>query len=1077
MVWISNSDIEKRLQKSYAARRKYEEESSTGGEGFYSGTETLRLENEKKPKKDERSLTRKITDFAGTAGKEIAKDVSGAYKRTGAGLAEVIADVSGTSEEMQKDWREEMDNASKGAIAAIKKMKDPKLSAEEKQRWQKVLDLNNERLKAAQEASQERSDEVIERTDPRRGGADIARIGTDIATFGIGAAARGATTGARIARGAGEGAALSGAASLPTQYAEDKDIELSDLLVDVGAGGILGGVGGKFSRNRPTAPPAVVDEVDEPITNTKYLLPSHEDSLRARLDEIDSELDTFRGGSSFTREADMTGDPVVRTGGRATNAGEPDMRVGLNQRAGKVAPERGGFDNNAEEARRLMRERKAVEHELNGLASIQKFDDAANPKLDISEPQTQRAVDNELQAIQETLPETPAKKVNQITDYFRSPPQVLKRIGLKDTADVVEKSFEGYRRELAKEHALIRGWMDRVPDEGASQRIFNFLDGDPINLTGQEAAVAREIRQHLEGWADRLNLPKEKRVTDYITHIFEGDFKGDSIDPGLSRILQDKPSGKVYNPFTEKRIGEKGYVEDVFRALDAYTRRSTRQVNMEPAMKLLADTSKNVDDRTARYLIRLNHRIAMKPTQVDEILNDVAATITGDRFGPNAGVRAAQAWRNNIYRATLGLNIGSAVRNLTQATNTFAELGTRDTLAGYTKLIRALGEKGGGFDSALYREMEDMGIFDNAIHQQDQVSTALRSTLKNVDEGLWAMFNTAEKINRGSAYLGAKGKALRKGMSEEAAQKYAQDVVGRTQFRFNDIETPLALRGQVTKTLTQFQSFNIRQADFLGDITKGALKGNPKEMAKVVRWIGANIGMAALLGNILGIKWWSSIPINPDFRGVESPTVKLGKGAWDIAQGKDEFGNEKPRGEIATDFATDLGIKNLIPGGTQGMKTAEGLEAVNQGASMTEGGRTRFPIQDTGRNQLQAGLFGQYSLPEAREYFDSGGKPLSDKQSQMLASVPDDQRDPYYGFFQSLQGKSTEKKALGKEIDTAVKDRNFERGRRLADEHNATIDEMVSALESQIGDLPDDLMKYINDTYRVNYTYYRNKNK
>src|SRR5690606_41610 len=139
------------------------------------------------------------------------------------------------------------------------------------------------------------------------------------------------------------------------------------------------------------------------------------------------------------------------------------------------------------------------------------------------------------------------------------------------------------------------------------------------------------------------------------------------------------------------------------------------------------------------------------PSKVDKLLNDVIGTITRDKFGMNAGVRASQAWRNNIYRATLGLNVSSAVRNLTQATNTFAELGTRDTVAGYAKLVRALGESGrsklrGGKPSELLQELIDEDIVGDAIHRQDEVTSALKQTMERVDQGLWAMFDTAELL-------------------------------------------------------------------------------------------------------------------------------------------------------------------------------------------------------------------------------------------------------------------------------------------------------------------------------------------
>jgi len=61
----------------------------------------------------------------------------------------------------------------------------------------------------------------------------------------------------------------------------------------------------------------------------------------------------------------------------------------------------------------------------------------------------------------------------------------------------------------------------------------------------------------------------------------------------------------------------------------------------------------------------------------------------------------------------------------------------------------------------------------------------------------------------------------------------------------------------------------------------------------------------------------------------------------------------------------------IIPqvGGAQIKKTWDAWQAVKRGASVTATGRERFPIEGLA-DKIQALLFGQYSIPEAQEYFD-----------------------------------------------------------------------------------------------------------
>ena len=48
--------------------------------------------------------------------------------------------------------------------------------------------------------------------------------------------------------------------------------------------------------------------------------------------------------------------------------------------------------------------------------------------------------------------------------------------------------------------------------------------------------------------------------------------------------------------------------------------------------------------------------------------------------------------------------------------------------------------------------------------------------------------------------------------------------------------------------------------------------------------------------------------------------------------------------------------------------------------SYTDSGNLRFPVEDTIKNRVQAGIFGQWANKNAREYFDNERKPLKEKQ-------------------------------------------------------------------------------------------------
>lgn len=67
-------------------------------------------------------------------------------------------------------------------------------------------------------------------------------------------------------------------------------------------------------------------------------------------------------------------------------------------------------------------------------------------------------------------------------------------------------------------------------------------------------------------------------------------------------------------------------------------------------------------------------------------------------------------------------------------------------------------------------------------------------------------------------------------------------------------------------------------------------------------------------------------------------------------------------------------------------KTTQGLKMFDKDnpvpGSYTDSGNLRFPVEDTAINRIQAGLFGQWSNKNARDYFDNERQPLREKQIQ-----------------------------------------------------------------------------------------------
>ena len=585
------------------------------------------------------------------------------------------------------------------------------------------------------------------------------------------------------------------------------------------------------------------------------------------------------------------------------------------------------------------------------------------------------------QALEESLPKAgmDVKKKVSALDYFRTPEHVLKKIGLEDESKNLRTSFEGYQKDLKTEISRITDWSKQAPGEEASRNIFRYLDGESVPLAPNEQKVADEIRPYLEQWANKLGLAKDRQISHYITHIFEQDLVQKEFDDDLARIIRDKIPGSVYDPFLQERLGGQGYVQDVWRALDAYVKRGTRKFNMDPALSKMALAGEKLDIQSFNYVKSLGDRINMRPTDTDVLVDNlIKQTPIGYKYGNRPVAVISRKIRQTIYRSTLGLNLGSALKNLTQGANTYAELGEKNTVKGYMDLARR-GTK----------ELYDEGVLDDNLIQ-DRKFNAVKSFWEKADKGLFYFFETAEKINRGSAYYGAKAKAIGEGMDERQAVEYAKELVRKTQFAFGSIDAPVALSGDVAKTFTQLQSYTIKQSEFLAD------KAMKKDLAGLMRYAGANMFMVFTVGQALGMKPQDMVP---SFR-LETPLFKVGGAIKDSLsldpdtrqQGQDDF------------------VKSMylgVPAGSQIKKSVEGLTSANQGYSASKSGRVQYPIPQDPVTKARATAFGKSALPQAQEYYDKKRQVLGEKQTETYKALPPERKQNYYDSI--IKGREMEK--------------------------------------------------------------------
>ena len=121
--------------------------------------------------------------------------------------------------------------------------------------------------------------------------------------------------------------------------------------------------------------------------------------------------------------------------------------------------------------------------------------------------------------------------------------------------------------------------------------------------------------------------------------------------------------------------------------------------------------------------------------------------------------------------------------------------------------------------------------------------------------------------------------------------------------------------------------------------------------------------------------------------------------------GDDEVSDEYKWQVVRDEILKPLSYFLLPTGAAQVWKTVQGIEAVAKGGSYkyTKDGelKMQFPVEDANvLDYAKAGLFGKYSLDEAKTYIDSGFKSLTEKQTQAYEKL----NLPYADYLEYLDG-------------------------------------------------------------------------
>lgn len=733
--------------------------------------------------------------------------------------------------------------------------------------------------------------------------------------------------------------------------------------------------------------------------------------------------------------------------------------------------------DNLEQAKRFNEPAKVVNELANTPDPVATYDRSP----EVQEAAKVEAVE-QVQASPDIADQFKSKDQSMVTLLAMSPSQVLESRGLRGGADNkgidlhanVVKGLTAANKANEDASKVLTEIKKALPESPEAQRqIVDYIEGKRLTLTGFDAKVADDIKGLLDGMKAELEQMGYKTLDDYFPHLF------DTKSPQVQKLFKGKVTGEVkFGNLKERLSDSDDYSRDIMDVMSQYVQGFNRKKYLEPAIKPLAD---------------LKTQVAMSENEVKFFDKYVEQLMGQGSKLPDGLGKALGAQRMISSVATMGLNPGTAIRNMTQGVNTIAQIGPRYSAIGTLNGARMLATKEGREELARVGVMEG-GISQNYFDAMVKPGVVGRAK-KGADvavKGMMSMIRLTDISLRAQAYAGAKALGKAKGLEGEALENFAIKQTVDTQFMTSAVDMPIAFNGQAVRSLTQLATFTGKQAGFLTRMGIKLVKGSDgkftmKDAGSVLAAVATATAATELLKPVIGMRETEWIPFYDQVSGLwgdsgdpvyRSPAARLLFGDGKGKSGLVELLKAGDKADQIGEFIND-NWSAIVPAGTQIKKSVEGYQTTETGVSRNDKGNIRY-LQDMDvESQFKASLFGQYTTDSGRQWIKDNFPTLSEKQTETVDSQPTRELKEQYAEFYSAkkaidytvetdEGKAKGRTAVYGEVKNSLNSGDINKGSRIAEEYNAAVDKAFAKYRQENPDMPkeleDELLKstYIN---------------
>jgi hypothetical protein len=578
------------------------------------------------------------------------------------------------------------------------------------------------------------------------------------------------------------------------------------------------------------------------------------------------------------------------------------------------------------------------------------------------------------------------------TEYSRAVQELGENT--KTYAQIVEEFGENNAKKIAQANTWFRSQYDSLLDRINETRR-QIYPNNPEKLIPKRSDYYRHFKEVSQGFEGLKNL-------------IESDA---GISSTMSRLSQTTQPKTKWLSLAQRRLGLETDVDAVGGFLN-YLKYAEYAIHVDPHISKFRALAEELDNLTLeginkdkvnnfiRYLTNFSNSLAGKSNPLDAPLQEI--------FGRKAF--KILNWANSRVKANVIVgNLKSSVAQFFNIPLGVASAGPIQATKTLPITLKNILTDGADYkESAFLRER-----YFNSYNKFD------KSMIDNAKKLAGWITSIGDEIGTKYIWDMHKAKAIAEGISNPI--RYADDMTRSLVAGRGIGEMPLIQQSKVFQLIAPFQlevtnlwhvmkdfvdekkfgkfatlfvmsylmnrgAEKLRGSDVVMDPIQAVMEAVEAYKEEEDKKLGVMRAGGRLAGEII-----SNVPMGQTVASIY-PEYGGNVGGVKLPTRKEFFGEGDPTrfgdGGLLTKGLQDPLYKILPPfGGAQIKSSIEGLSAVNKGYSQSQSGKVQFPIDKTIPRAIQAGAFGKYSVPEAREYFDKKRAVLGDKQSEKVKSA------------------------------------------------------------------------------------------